>query len=175
MNISEMLKVMRFKPQVLVTVGPAELSSVAVQKMADYNKGALPVCNDDGELVGIVTERDILRKCFVRKGEFKDKKVNDEEGKDTASAGCRRQKNCRHSFHAGHSGIPIRRNADENPVYADVPPAGGGEQRIHGSLRPVLSIRAGAARAPAFFCCTPFLPNVPGRHPLKLSNTPPIF
>jgi len=44
------------------------------------------VCNDDGELVGIVTERDILRKCFVRKGEFKDKKVNDIMTKKVAIA-----------------------------------------------------------------------------------------
>ncbi|MBP7342588.1 MAG: CBS domain-containing protein [Smithellaceae bacterium] len=86
MNVSEMLKAMRFKPQVLVTVKPDELSSAAIQKMADYNKGALPVCNDDGELIGIVTERDILRKCFAREGSFKNKTVNDIMTKKVAIA-----------------------------------------------------------------------------------------
>ena len=76
MNIRDMLKVTGFKPHALITVGPDELSSAAIQKMADHNKGALPVCNEKNELVGIITERDIVRKCFVR-GEFKNKKIRD--------------------------------------------------------------------------------------------------
>ncbi len=76
MNIRDMLKVTGFKPQALVTVGPDEFVSEAIRKMADRDKGALPVCNDSGELIGIVTERDIVRKCFVR-GEFKNKKIKD--------------------------------------------------------------------------------------------------
>lgn len=76
MNIRDMLKVTGFKPQTLVTVGPDEYSSEAIRKMAERDKGALPVCNDTGELIGIVTERDIVRKCFVR-GEFKNKKIKD--------------------------------------------------------------------------------------------------
>lgn len=76
MNVRDMLKVTGFKPQALITVGPDELASVAIQKMADYNKGALPVCNEKNELVGIVTERDIVRKCFVR-GDFKNKRIRD--------------------------------------------------------------------------------------------------
>ncbi len=76
MNIRDMLKVTGFKPQALVTVGPDEFVSEAVKKMGERDKGALPVCNEAGELIGIVTERDVVRKCFVR-GEFKNKKVKE--------------------------------------------------------------------------------------------------
>ncbi len=76
MNIRDMLKVTGFKPQALITVEPDEFSSAAIRKMAEHDKGALPVCNEKNELIGIVTERDIIRKCFVR-GEFKNKKIKE--------------------------------------------------------------------------------------------------
>jgi CBS domain-containing protein len=34
----------------------------------DHDRGSLPVCNDKGELVGIITERDIVRKFLAHKG-----------------------------------------------------------------------------------------------------------
>jgi len=77
MKIREMLKVMGFKSQALITVGPDELVSAAIQKLVEHNKGALPVCDDKKELVGIITERDIVRKCFVRGSEFINKKITD--------------------------------------------------------------------------------------------------
>lgn len=77
MNIRDMLKVTGSKSQALITVGPDEFISAAIQKLADHNKGALPVCNDKNELLGIVTERDIVRKCFVRGGDFTNKKIMD--------------------------------------------------------------------------------------------------
>jgi len=77
MNIRDMLKIKEFKSQSLITVGPDELVSVAIQKLADHNKGALPVCNDKNELIGIITERDIVRKCFVNGGTFTNKKIMD--------------------------------------------------------------------------------------------------
>jgi CBS domain-containing protein len=76
MNIRDMLKVTGFKPQALITVGPDELATSAIQKMADFNKGALPVCNEKDELLGIITERDIIRKCFLR-GDFKNKRIRE--------------------------------------------------------------------------------------------------
>jgi CBS domain-containing protein len=77
MNIRDMLKIRGFKPQVLITVGPDEFASVAIKKMADNNKGALPVCDEKDELIGIVTERDIVRKCFAYGGDFENKKIKD--------------------------------------------------------------------------------------------------
>jgi CBS domain-containing protein len=81
-----MLKVTGFKSKSLITVGPDELVSAAIQKLADNNKGALPVCNDKNELVGIITERDIVRKCFVGGVDFKNKKIMDIMTKQVAIA-----------------------------------------------------------------------------------------
>ena len=86
MNIRDMLKIKEFKSQSLITVGPDELVSAAIQKLADNNKGALPVCNDKNELVGIITERDIVRKCFVGGVDFKNKKIMDIMTKQVAIA-----------------------------------------------------------------------------------------
>jgi len=86
MNIRDMLKVTGFKSQALITVGPDELVSAAIKKLADNNKGALPVCNDKNELVGIITERDIVRKCFVGGVDFKNKKITDIMTKQVAIA-----------------------------------------------------------------------------------------
>ncbi len=77
MNIRDMLKVIGFKKQSMVTVGPEEFVSSAIQKLSYHNKGALPVCNDKQELVGIITERDIIRKCFTNGAGFADKKIMD--------------------------------------------------------------------------------------------------
>lgn len=77
MNIRDMLKVTGFKREALITVGPDELVSAAIQRLADHNKGALPVCNDKNELIGIITERDIVRKCFVGGVDFRNKKIRD--------------------------------------------------------------------------------------------------
>ena len=86
MNIRDMLKVKEVKSQSLITVGPDELVSAAIQKLADHNKGALPVCNDKNELIGIITERDIVRKCFVGGVDFRNKKIMDIMTKQVAIA-----------------------------------------------------------------------------------------
>ena len=86
MNIRDMLKITGFKNQTLITVGPDEFVSVAIQKLSQYNKGALPVCNDKDELVGIITERDIVRKCFASGADFTNKKITDIMTKQVAIA-----------------------------------------------------------------------------------------
>jgi CBS domain-containing protein len=48
----------------LITVGPSETLSVAIRKLVENDIGALPVCNDKGELVGIISQRDLLKECF---------------------------------------------------------------------------------------------------------------
>lgn len=40
---------------------------MAIQKLIEHDIGSLPVCNDKGELVGIINERDIVRKCSNQK------------------------------------------------------------------------------------------------------------
>jgi len=48
-------------------VAHASLADV-VDRLVEYNVGSLVVCDDDGRLAGIVTERDILRACAARRG-----------------------------------------------------------------------------------------------------------
>jgi CBS domain-containing protein len=63
MKIGELLKI---ENRPVVTVGPNDTISAAVQKLVQHNRGSLPVCDEKGTLVGIITERDIVRKCFAR-------------------------------------------------------------------------------------------------------------
>lgn len=62
MKIRDLLKI---KGRPVITIRPNETVAAAIQKLAEYDRGSIPVCNEKGELVGIVTERDIVRKCFV--------------------------------------------------------------------------------------------------------------
>jgi CBS domain-containing protein len=62
MKIRDLLKI---KGRPVITIRPTETVAAAIQKLAEYDRGSIPVCNEKGELVGIITERDIVRKCFV--------------------------------------------------------------------------------------------------------------
>jgi len=86
MKIRDMLKITGLKGRAVVTVGPNEFVSAAIQKLAEHDRGALPVCNDKDELLGIITERDIVRKCFVRGVDFINKKIMDIMTKQVAIA-----------------------------------------------------------------------------------------
>ncbi len=62
MKIRDLLKI---KGRPVITIRPTETVAAAIQKLTEYDRGSIPVCNEKGELVGIITERDIVRKCFV--------------------------------------------------------------------------------------------------------------
>lgn len=63
MKLRDFLKI---KSRPVITIGPGETVLAAIQKLVENNIGALPVCNDEGELLGIVSERDLLKDCFQR-------------------------------------------------------------------------------------------------------------
>ncbi|MFC1913675.1 cyclic nucleotide-binding/CBS domain-containing protein [Chloroflexota bacterium] len=86
MKIRDVLNTKDFKYRTLVTITQNESVSVAIQKMAEHDRGSIPVCNDRVELVGIITERDILRKCFVGSGDYVNKKIRDVMTKQVATA-----------------------------------------------------------------------------------------
>ena len=67
MKLREIFNLKDFKYRSPVSVEPNETIAAAIEKLVKHDRGSLPVCNDKGELVGIITERDILRKLFVRK------------------------------------------------------------------------------------------------------------
>ena len=53
----------KLNPLDLQTITPDRPVHEAIGRLVEHNIGALPVCDSAGELVGILTERDILRLC----------------------------------------------------------------------------------------------------------------
>jgi CBS domain-containing protein len=65
MRLGDLLNTKDMKYRAVVTVRPNESISETIKKLVEHDRGSLPVCNDKGELVGIITERDLVRKCFA--------------------------------------------------------------------------------------------------------------
>ena len=61
MNVSRILAA---KPAKLVTIGPEQLIRDALSLLAEYDIGALVVTNQADELIGILSERDIVRRAL---------------------------------------------------------------------------------------------------------------
>ena len=49
----------------VVSITPEESTSLAARLLYRHNIGALPVCGADGQLCGIVTDRDIVLRCIA--------------------------------------------------------------------------------------------------------------
>ena len=77
MKLGDLLNMKDYKYRVVVTIGTNETISAAIQKLAEHDRGSLPVCNDKGELVGIITERDIVRNYLARSDAFAKIKIKD--------------------------------------------------------------------------------------------------
>ena len=61
----------------VITIEPDETASIAVQRLVENEIGAMPVCNSDGMLLGIVSERDLLKECLTHSGAIGSIKVKD--------------------------------------------------------------------------------------------------
>jgi CBS domain-containing protein len=68
---------LKIKGRPVVTISPNETVSVAIQRLIENDIGALPVCDDKGILVGIVSERDLLRICHLQSSAISSTKVED--------------------------------------------------------------------------------------------------
>ena len=77
MKIGDLLKLKDFKHRPVVTVSPDETVLSVIEKLVEHDRGALPVCNQDGDLVGIITERDIVRKFPQYNEKYAGVKAND--------------------------------------------------------------------------------------------------
>ena len=49
----------------VISVTPDETASLAARLLHRHNIGSLPVCEDDGKLKGILTDRDIVLRCVA--------------------------------------------------------------------------------------------------------------
>jgi CBS domain-containing protein len=54
------------KSATVITIGPGQKVSSAISMLASYNIGALVVTNNVGRVVGIISERDIVRMAAQR-------------------------------------------------------------------------------------------------------------
>lgn len=81
MKVKDLL---RTKGCSVITTGPDETIITAIQKLVENNIGALPVCNAKGTILGIVSERDLLKECSLRSSKISNTKVKDVMTKDVA-------------------------------------------------------------------------------------------
>ena len=49
----------------VISIHPEESVAVAARMLTQYNVGALPVCDHEGRLRGLVTDRDIVIRCLA--------------------------------------------------------------------------------------------------------------
>ena len=49
----------------VVRIHPDETVAVAARTLTNYNIGILPVCGNDGRVVGLVTDRDLVTRCLA--------------------------------------------------------------------------------------------------------------
>ena len=49
----------------VISVSPEDSAASAARLLARYNIGSVPVCTKDGQLKGIVTDRDIVLRCVA--------------------------------------------------------------------------------------------------------------
>ena len=59
------MKVRDIMTQTVIRIHPEETAAVAARMLTHYNIGALPVCDGDGRLRGVVTDRDIVTRCLA--------------------------------------------------------------------------------------------------------------
>ncbi len=61
MKVRDFIKLKDRKP---ITIGRNETVQAAIKILVDNNIGALPVVDDKDRLIGIVSERDLLKECL---------------------------------------------------------------------------------------------------------------
>ena len=54
----------------IITIGPDATATEAVARMVENNIGSLPVVEPDGRLVGVISERDLMRELHDRGEQF---------------------------------------------------------------------------------------------------------
>lgn len=59
------MKVRELMATPVIHISPEESVAVAARTLAHYNIGVLPVCGSDGQLRGVVTDRDLVTRCLA--------------------------------------------------------------------------------------------------------------
>ncbi len=80
------MKVEQLMSQSVIRIHPEESVEVASRTLTHYNIGALPVCNTEGKLCGVLTDRDVVTRCVAANLSPKDTKVSDIMTRNVVSA-----------------------------------------------------------------------------------------
>lgn len=59
------MKIREVMTDAVVKIHPEESVAVAARTLTHYNIGVLPVCGYDGNLCGLVTDRDLVTRCLA--------------------------------------------------------------------------------------------------------------
>ena len=71
------MKVKELMTDHVIDIGQEEPVSAAARTLTHYNIGALPVCGNDGQLCGMVTDRDIVTRCLASDRKPENTRVRD--------------------------------------------------------------------------------------------------
>lgn len=69
--------ILHHKGTVVHTIGPDATIQHAMETLLEHRIGSLVVCNDTGNVVGIMTERDVLRECTHRGEQVRSTRVRE--------------------------------------------------------------------------------------------------
>ncbi|MBO5323700.1 MAG: CBS domain-containing protein [Oscillospiraceae bacterium] len=71
------MKIREVMTNQVIRIHPEESVAVAARTLTHYNIGALPVCGNDGQLCGVVTDRDIVTRCLASDRKPENTRVRD--------------------------------------------------------------------------------------------------
>lgn len=80
------MKVRELMTPRVIRISPEESTAVAARTLTHYNIGALPVCGADGQLCGMVTDRDIVTRCLAAGRQPENTAVRDIMSRNVVSA-----------------------------------------------------------------------------------------
>ena len=71
------MKIREVMTDQVIRIHPEETVAVAARAFTHYNIGALPVCGKDGQICGMVTDRDIVTRCLAAERKPEHTRVRD--------------------------------------------------------------------------------------------------
>ena len=80
------MKVEQLMFQSVIRIHPEESVAVASRTLAHYNIGALPVCDAEGKLCGMLTDRDVVTRCVAANLSARDTRVSEIMTRNVVSA-----------------------------------------------------------------------------------------
>lgn len=80
------MKVEQLMSRSVIKVHPEESVAVASRTLTHYNIGVLPVCDSEGKLRGVLTDRDVVTRCVAANRSPKETKVSEIMTRNVVSA-----------------------------------------------------------------------------------------